>query len=202
MPKPAINFQILRHIAESASGLRYQDTWFVITQDPEHGPLITPQPTAPVVDDPDATVIFCERVDYARPPAVTQARIGSEGVVIDLLNVPVPAEPAQMDPAATYAADAVFWSLSAVEKFLSPYYASVYGDDGARMVAAILEVLKPATSEQLRKDQVEGVNPAFAIAHLPNSEYVGVEETEIISNMFALRRNGDVHRITPRPRAG
>jgi hypothetical protein len=206
MPVP-IDFQILRHIAESASGLRYQDVWFVITRDPRGGPVVTPQFTKPTVEDPDATVIFCAAVDYPPSPTVTLAQIGIDPEVIDLLNVTVPEDPAQMDAGGTFAADAVFWSLSAVEKFLTPYYASVYGDEGGRMVEAVLGVLQPGIDVIL--DPLADAPPytlaapdqAFAIAHLPNSEYVG-ETMDLAGNLFSLHPGGAVRRIVPRPRGG
>lgn len=207
MKKPPVNFQILRHIAESASGMRYQDTWFIVRNDPQFGVVIDWRHEEPEVDDPEATVILCEKMEYLPPPAVTLAKIGAGPETIDLLNVTVPPEPAQMDPGGTFGADAVFWSVSAVEKFLTPYYASVYGDGGGRMVEALLKVLQPGIEESIPDrpaDEppftVAAPDQAFAIAHLPNSEYVG-QDMDFAGNMFSLHPSGAVKRITPRPRA-
>ena len=199
MAKPHITFQILRHIAESASGMRYHKQWFVVRHDPVTGPVITPYPDAQEETD-DTVVIAVDPVDYVEPPPVTYAQIGLGDGRVDLLNVRV-ARTEQLDPPGLHRADAVFWSVSAVEKFLTPYYASVYGDDGGRMVESLLRVLRPLTEAEVDGDAVAGIDPAFAITHLPNSEYVAMGAPEVM-NMFSLHRSGEVHPVHALPRDG
>lgn len=205
MSKPVVDFQVLRHIAESASGLRYQDTWFVVSEDPVFGKTINFQHTEPE-ETPDTVVIQSQKVEYGQPPQVGYARIGTgtgEEGSIDLLNVSVARSEAQMDPAIAHGrADAAFWSLSAVEKFLTPYYASVYGDTGGRMVQAVLDVLRPQAAAEMEQDGAADRTQAFAVIHLPNSEYVGVDEPEALATLFSLHESGDVRRIRVRPRGG
>lgn len=218
MPKPAIDFQILRHIAESASGMRDQDTWFIVSEkhpndDTEHHPenhddgkvIIYWQHKAPTVDDPNTTVIYCQAVKDSRLPEVKYARIGMgpyDAETIDLLDVYAKESVAQFDPPVAHGrADAVFWSVSAVEKFLTPYYASVYGDDGGRMVEAVLRVLRP-TEADLDRDAADDRAPAFAVVHLPNSEWVGENDPDVLMNLATIHGPGDVRRVRAHPRGG
>lgn len=124
MPKPKVTFQTLRFIAESASGMRDKDLYFVVSGDSAGYSW----PTDPVEPTEDTVVIHCAPV--ADPiSTVNCAQIAAGGTHVDLLNVGVKAVWPHEDP-GTFSADAVFWSVSAVEKFLVPYYASVYGDQG------------------------------------------------------------------------
>jgi hypothetical protein len=182
MPKPNVTFETLREIAETASGLRNnEDLYFIIRGNPAR---YTWQTTPPEPSD-DTVVIHCNGVD---DPAsrVDYARIGAHGgEPVNLLQVTV--GPVAPHPGGTYAADAVFWSVSAVEKFLVPYYASVYGDQGPWMAEQVLRVLDTSKAEG---------GDAFAVAHLPSSEYV----PEYAPHLAALNRSG-VHTRVAVPRA-
>lgn len=198
MPKPIITFQVLRHVVEAASAYRYAETWFVVSEDPEQGYVITPHHTKPPHHD-DTCVYRLDPVHYGPPPQVTAASITSQDDTVDLLDIQVKGG---LFPPGPYAADAVFWSVSAVEKFLTPYYASVYGDMGGEIVQALLRVLQPEIPVSERVEG-EAVQP-FAIAHIPNSEYVGLP-TEAgglawVPRMFALQGGGAVPVPLP-PRA-
>jgi hypothetical protein len=102
--------------------------------------------------------------------------------------------------------DAVFWSESAVEKFVFPYYAS----KSLWETAAVLEKLSMYWYGQIPPDTDVGegesvfarflVEPPFAIAHTPDSDYRSLE-----SDLHLLVRDGDrvrAHRLSdlPHPR--
>jgi hypothetical protein len=190
MPKPPLDFQTLRLIAEAASGLRYHDIWFVVHYDSSGQVVVTPY-DSPQSETHETRVVPSTRVPYGPPPEVTVAKIGTKDITIDLLALNVgrkkPAEPREF-----YTPDAVFWSVSAVEKFMSPYYASAYGDNGGQIVEALLKVLQP----ELPREGGAGANAiqAFAIAHLPNSEYTAVPNT--VPEAIALHTDGEV-RLVP-----
>lgn len=200
MPKPNITFVTLRQIAESASGMRDQDLWFVVTGEPGEPAKYT-WSTTPVHAGDDTEVIFVAAVkDFVS--TVDCAMVGVPGhKPVDLLGITI--KPIAPHPGGTYAADAVFWSVSAVEKFLVPYYASVYGDRGPDMAKAVMDVLLLGIeSEEGGEGMVEGGRP-FAMAHLPSSEYVGEPDMEInfVPRLAVLHPGGHVKRVPLAPRA-
>jgi hypothetical protein len=156
-----MNFELLRKVAETASGMRNEDHWFIVGDDSFRWQTSDPGLVA------GATVIPVKAVNDPLPK-VKAASISdhAEGSKIDLMSVTVP--PGKGYPGGTYPADAVFWSVSAVEKFLLPYYASVYGDQAPEAVRCVLDILRPPAEVS-----VDGPAP-YAIAHLPSSEYVGL----------------------------
>jgi hypothetical protein len=186
MPEPPVDFDLFRRVAETASAYRYKDVWITVEPDPSGHPVIK------VYDEPptckDCAIYHITKVPYGPPPPVAVAVIGSSTTTVNLLQLKVPE--GQMIPAGTYAADAVFWSQSAVEKFMIPYYASVYGDQADVIVQKLLNVLKPAAAPD-----PDGSEPdqAFAIAHLPNSEYVTVSDS--LPHLAVLWESGHVEGI-------
>ena len=201
-----LHFQILRRIAETASGLRYQDTWFEVTDDDvqvwDHEPTV----------QPGSTVIKSTAWQQPDIPQVTAASIASADQTIDLLNVMVPEQelqgwgPVTSQPGGKQMqADAVFWSASAVEKFLVPYYASTYGNMAPETVTQLTSIFVPPGSPELRGNgmielmQQSGTLPGdtpptlctpnvsvtipldydqpFAVVHLPSSEYAADPRT-------------------------
>lgn len=196
MPKPNLTFETLREIAESASGMRDQDLCFVVTGDP----ATYTWSTRCVHAGEDTEVIHVAAVAQDPVSTVDCATIGVPGgEPVDLLGITI--EPIAPHPGGTYAADAVFWSVSAVEKFLVPYYASVYGDKGPQMAQAVLDVLLPESAEG-GEGRVEGETP-FAVAHLPSSEYVGEPEAEplFVARLAALHPGGHARRVRLASRA-
>lgn len=179
MSAPNITFEILRQIAETASGLRNDPLYFIVSGDPATFTWQTDPPT------PSEDVVIIPMNAVPDPaPRVKVATVGAEaGKTVDLMNIVVKPRPPY--PGGTYAADAVFWSVSALEKFVVPYYASVYGDDGPEHARAVLDVLmRPSPGD------TDG-EPAFAVAHLPSSEYVPVEYgVSIVPNAVALTSRG------------
>ncbi|HEX8211695.1 MAG TPA: hypothetical protein VF584_16090 [Longimicrobium sp.] len=99
--------------------------------------------------------------------------------------------------------DAVFWSEAAVEKFVLPYYAS----KSLWEAAAVLDKLSMYWYGQIPPDTDMGegfpspvqflVDPPFAIAHTPDSDYTSLE-----SDLHLLFTEGAVvraHRLSDLP---
>lgn len=177
-----MHFETLRRIAETASGRRYEDLWFVVTEDVVTGRTeFSVKTSAPPERDLPKGAVVIPCAGWARPdvPRVSAAMIASGDVAINLLSVDVPPQAGvQGDPAVKgQAADAVFWSASAVEKFLVPYYASVYGDTAPDVVDRLVSIFVPPGSPERGDSGGEmAVGPApvdtsFAVIHLPSSEY-------------------------------
>jgi hypothetical protein len=217
-----LHFEILRRIAETASGMRYQDTWFEVTDTEvliyDHEPTNVP---------PGSTVIKCTAWQAPPIPPVTAAHITAEGVRHDLLKVAVPEQEMQgWEGPKWLAADAVFWSAAAVEKFLVPYYASTYGSLAPKAVAQLMNVFVPPGSPELEGNammelvdapdapdfvsnlgtpSVSVTDPPdydqpFAIVHLPSSEYAaeppGIETGgSVLPRLFTLHRSGAVKKV-------
>jgi hypothetical protein len=186
MPKPDVTFETLRLIAESASGMRDQPTWFVIEKTPE-GTGYSWQHEA-VKESKDTVVIHCAPVADPVSP-VDHATIGVRNDTVNLMQIKVRAN-VPHEEAGTFEADAVFWSLAAVEKFLVPYYASVYGDKGAVYAQAVMDLMRiPDTHLEADGDGGDGGDTdaqAFALVHLPSSEYVPA----CVPHVAALRAGG------------
>jgi hypothetical protein len=160
MPFP--NFETLRQVAECASGMRdTPNLCFVITGNTFRTMTLAPGQAPP---PSDLTTVYLPLTAVPDSPImVKQANISdvpAPGPTVNLMALTVPAIGAYpgFGPGP---ADAVFWSLSAVEKFLLPYYASVYGNQAPDIVKQVMDILEPVTT---------GPQP-YAIVHLPSSEY-------------------------------
>jgi hypothetical protein len=186
MSKPVVTFEILRLIAESASGMRNKPTWFVIKETPEGTGYSWKHKF--VREREDTVVIYCAPVADPVSP-VNVATIGVKGIggkgkdIVNLMQIKVGAIFPHLD-SGTFEADAVFWSLAAVEKFMVPYYASVYGDQGAAHAQAVMDLLRIPDTHLDADEDTEA--QAFALVHLPSSEYV----TEHVPHVAALRVDG------------
>jgi len=179
----------LRLIAEAASGLRGAPVHFVAMEDGSirevyHGPAeagggtpddvlaAAPEQQMPVVVPAYTTNIFPDR------PPLDLAQIQAEGVErpIDLLHL----------PGGLGEADAVFWSESAVEKFLIPYYASVYGNQATRAVGDILEAFHGDRGDGSASFATDPNALTYAMAHLPKSEYVMLSDVNDMGMSLAV----------------
>lgn len=165
----SFNYHELRSLAEYASSIRGKDAYFVRGEDgwevhTDPGELSGRQAirvyNRPLPDRPQ---VFSGHL---------RARRGEHGPVTEanLMALPDP-----HNPGKTVEADAVFWTESAVEKFLVPYYASVFGDQADVEIEKLLNVLDSP------RERPGGAGPApanagdaFALAHIPRSEYVTV----------------------------
>jgi hypothetical protein len=100
-----------------------------------------------------------------------------------VLNVYIQAEGMQhgyMEPLAQY--DAVFWSESAVEKFVLPYYASKSQYAAAEVLTALSELFYHKIPSPDRTDEAV----PFAVAHLPRSTYENLTETATMGADLAV----------------
>lgn len=175
--RPLLGYRTLRRITEWASGVRAAEpTWFLV----KHGLI----PDAPIIeswasdphdllsrDELDQVVIIPSFVGHGvgNRDAIEFARIGPKASGEDSVNV--------IDPKGLYG-DSVFWTQSAVEKFLVPYYASVAGDLAPQRVETVLRLLgNPREIGDLRDPDGPVV---YALVHLPQSEYTDLDRLESV----------------------
>ena len=113
-----LTYQELRRAVEAAASFRNQEVYLVV--DDQGWSVREKRPENP---DGMAVVPIRSPGKPTAPPPVLVAQIVVDVVKpADLLNLKDP----QGKPLGS--ADDVFWTPAAVEKFLVPYYASVYGD--------------------------------------------------------------------------
>jgi hypothetical protein len=162
-----LTYQELRRAAEAAASFRNQEVYLVV--DDQGWSIREERP-----DDPEGKAVIPIRSpgkEPAAPPPVQVAQIGVDRTKppADLLNLKDP----QGKPLGP--ADAVFWTSAAVEKFLVPYYASVYGDQSPKKLTDLINILGTV------RDPSPGPNAgdAFAVAHMPKSEYVQIADTGV-----------------------
>jgi hypothetical protein len=155
-----LNYQELRMMVEAAASYRDQEVYLVVD---EKGWSIQPQRPDP---PGGKAVIPCK--SPGRPtarPSVGYARIGIDPTDPDKAANLLELEPGNPNSRA----DAVFWTPAAVEKFLVPYYASVYGDQAPKKLTALIDILGAV------RDPSANAGEAFAVAHMPKSEYVQLD---------------------------
>jgi hypothetical protein len=157
-----MSYQDLRKMAEAAASFRGKEFWMVIGPEGWEARTEEPEP------GPDHVAIRCRNDPTAARPEVTRAELGTSAVAkADLLRLKVGGREER--------ADAVFWSAAAVEKFLVPYYASVYGNQAAPEIAKLVQVLDSPPVGGGEGDPAGASPDAFALAHIPRSEYVKVD---------------------------
>lgn len=202
----------LRALAEWASGYRGEVVDFYEGADGQIGLWSRSQGECPypVILTCDTPFVVPDR------PAVTVARLGTAEQAVDLLNLPY--------NGGTLAADAAFWSESAVEKFLFPYYASkgsweadLYAEAlrtvfyGPRPIWSYEDVLRhpedfmdPGAAE--RQAQNEDGEEPFGLVHIPKSDYIEEgPEQDGARRLPALHTGGELgvllrHRYTGKVR--
>jgi hypothetical protein len=161
---PVLRYEDLRGLAEYASGVRDGDTpvWLAAFG---RGYIEQVDPS-----DADTHAAVLVRTLGGDNRNLTRlAWIGQDAEHrVDLLRIRYQGK--------EVAADSVFWTQSAVEKFLVPYYASVAAARAAEVVRVILEMLgRPCWhAEPGEADLTE--YQVFALVHLPQSEYVEGED--------------------------
>lgn len=177
----------MREMTEFASGVRGEEVYFVATPDPDTpgNYLIVPSPV-PVPARPDDVVVPCATaVIQPKRPRVKKVTVTFELVDANGAEHTVSRDVSQYD--------ALFWSESAVEKFLFPYYASKYQWAAAhwlRKMSVHWFGFEPDLGSGLPQAPVSGdeeVTP-FAMVHYPRSDY-GFESESGTS----LEPGGDVH---------
>ena len=172
--QPVLDSKQLRKIAEAVSGYRgTPQYWLVLTQnadgtlshevhDRDPGPLS------------NAVVLPCQTPKEADRPQVVSATIrAAGGPEVNLLDLEL--EDDEGD--TVYRADAVFWGESSVEKFVVPYYASVYGADAGEAVTELLDAYNgvAAAGAETRDGEPNSVE-AYGLVHIPRSEYIELDD--------------------------
>ncbi len=89
-----------------------------------------------------------------------------------------------MESLAQY--DAVFWSESAVEKFVFPYYASKSQFAAAEVLSALADVFYHKKHDPHAAKDANDEPVPFAVAHLPRSTYAELTETAALGADLAL----------------
>jgi hypothetical protein len=173
--QPVLNSRQLRKIAEAVSGYRSDHPFWLILTQGEDGELeyrVSPQDPGP---RPEAVVIPCRTPKEADRPRVVAATIRAEGAPeLNLLNLQL--EDDEGDTVRT--ADAVFWGESSVEKFVVPYYASVYGSDAGEAVTELLNTYNGVADAGADGAQTRETNTtaSYALVHIPRSEYIELDD--------------------------
>jgi hypothetical protein len=165
-----LNYQELRKMVECAASYREKKVYIVV--DDKGWTVQTEEPT----NTDGKAVIPCKSPGKpGGPKKLALARIGlDENKPVNLLKLKIPGTDKEGE------ADAVFWTPAAVEKFVVPYYASVYGDQSPKQltdIISILGVVREPTGQDTAKGQAL---EAFAVAHMPKSEYVQVDEPFVV----------------------
>jgi hypothetical protein len=200
--RATIPFSLLREVAEAASGTRDRPTWFVrdtATEDPKKRGIIQVFDEEPREGEdytPGSLVIAATQDPGVMPPPPptppSWGRLGfSRERSLDLMDVLRTIEPGRGEVAA----DSVFWTESAVEKFVIPYYASVAGADAAVAIQRVLKVLhrKSPTPAPPGHEGEPQPGEAFALVHIPTSEYFQADlaGTEFLAVVLRPKGNGD-----------
>lgn len=160
-----------RVMADYASGMRGEPSVLLTGMDPDgkhfhvrpdkhHGPCSDARDVATPVDTP-----------YVQParPHVDRIEIKAEGM-------------SEMESLQQY--DAVFWSESAVEKFVFPYYASKCQWHAAHVLEKLTRVWygyipRPGVGPEHATLDADMEIP-FAVGHLPRSDYVELTEELVV----------------------
>jgi hypothetical protein len=193
MATEPLNALVLRAMADSASSQRKRDGdpgFMVTTFDREKGWSTWFEPKTPPPAEAEAvmTPVDTKEVARAERPVV-------RSVTILAGKMTTPEELAE-----EY--DAVFWSEAAVEKFVLPYYASKSKWMAAHLLTTLSEVfygyvpgptpantiLPPPEAAPLEAQETpaDTTGPSanagipFALAHLPRSDYVGLEDVATV----------------------
>jgi hypothetical protein len=172
--QPVLDSMQLRKIAEAVSGYRGTPRyWLVLTAGADGGLAYEIAPTDPGYR-PDAVVIPCQTPKEADRPRVVSATIrAAGGPEIDLLDLRLEDDEGDV----VYKADAVFWGESSVEKFVVPYYASVYGADAGDAVTELLDTYNGVSADAGQtRDGETNVTEAYGLVHIPRSEYIELDD--------------------------
>lgn len=157
-----MNAQQLRAVADAAESLRNpdggQDPFYVVYEEGQKPQIM--QSAGP----PPNAVFELDTLEVEPRPTPSRVVIECDGVTRELVQ--------------EY--DAVFWSESAVEKFVLPYYASKSMWEAAAVLDKISMYwygeIPPATDpsgpvDDLVAESTEPLPPPYALAHTPDSEW-------------------------------
>ncbi|HWK88630.1 MAG TPA: hypothetical protein VNP72_01495 [Longimicrobium sp.] len=170
---PKLNALQLRTLTEHAASLRGPGgalSYMVRTHD--DGIALIPAETTLV---PENAVIELDTADQqaARPSVITATMVakGADGrtATADLMKY-----------------DAVFWSEAAVEKFVLPYYASKSMWMAAHVLSTISRLwygfVPGEGGTVVQTDEIP-----FAMAHIPSSDYVGLDVGDELHLLFRTK---------------
>lgn len=176
---PPMSYQDLRRMVECAGSYRGEEAWIVIKKGKWHVKTSRPDP-----GKWDAVIPF--QNPAAIRPVVKFAEIGvGGGRNVNLLKLKKKTGDLLTEEGP---ADAVFWSAAAVEKFLVPYYASVYGNQAIDVLQKLIDLLGT------RQREANGPE-VFAVAHMPKSEYVQVDEHSLAVLMVDPGANSEPYAV-------
>lgn len=159
-----------RMMSEYADALRGEGPRLLVGTRNADGFHITDEPLdarAPCSDP--TSVVMPVDTEFVWPdrPAVERVTMRVAGSEVDLTKY-----------------DAVFWTESSVEKFLFPYLASKYGPQAAAAAVKLAQEwygrvppLQPVVEDG---NPVDAILVPFAVGHLPRSEYVILDEVEVL----------------------
>ncbi len=180
---PSLVLRAVADAAESHRGSGGEPGFMLTTHDPVTGwsTVFVPKTDQPApVSDATVVVTPVDTRAMAERPAVLNVYIQAEGM-----------QHGYMEPLAQY--DAVFWSESAVEKFVLPYYASKSQYAAADVLTALSELFYHELPSP------EGTDEAvpFAVAHLPRSTYENLTETAAMgADLAVMKRHPATGRVT------
>jgi hypothetical protein len=168
MSNPTIKVKAgtLRRAAEAADGLRGKNVYLLVGVDTFEAVERLPDPVPE-----DVFIIACRTEDHpvsGRPDLLELKAVTQQGLQTKVQEL-------------KDAYDAVCWRESAIEKFVQPYYARLYGVDAPVRLGLLQEAWRDPR--------------VFAVAHLPKSEPF---ETEGRFNLEsgATRIDSDFHVLT------
>jgi hypothetical protein len=200
--QPVLDSKQLRKIAEAVSGYRgTPQYWLVLTLNAD-GTLAHEVYDKDPGPRPDAVVLPCQTPREAdRPPVVSATIRATGGPEVDLLDLHLEDEEGDR----VYRADAVFWGEASVEKFVVPYYASVYGAEAGEAVTELLDAYNgvAAHGAEAQADGEPNTVEAYGLVHIPRSEYIELDQpparrTAASRHPFAvlaLDRGTGAHRV-------
>jgi hypothetical protein len=158
--------------AESHRGSGGEPGYMITTHDPIGGwsTAFTPRTDQPApLSDATAVITPVDTPTKKERPAVLNVYIQAQGM-----------QHGFMESLTQY--DAVFWSESAVEKFVFPYYASKSQYAAAEVLTGLSELFYHTLPSPDRTDEAV----PFAVAHLPRSTYAELSETAAMGADLAV----------------
>jgi hypothetical protein len=181
---PSLIVRAVADAAESHRGLGGEPGYMLTTHDPVKGwsTVFTPKTDQPPpVSDATVVVTPVDTPTVTKRPSVLNVYIQAEGM-----------QHGYMESLAQY--DAVFWSESAVEKFVLPYYAS----KSQYAAAEVLVVLSELFYHKLPTQNATTEEPVpFAVAHLPRSTYENLSVTATVgADLAVLKRHPVTGEVT------
>lgn len=169
---PSLIVRSVADAAESHRGSGGEPGYMVTTHDPLQGwsTVFVPRTDQPApLSDATVVVTPVDTPTTTERPAVLNVYIQAQGM-----------QHGYLEPLAQY--DAVFWSESAVEKFVLPYYASKSQYAAAEVLAGLSELFYHRIPSPDRTDE----SVPFAVAHLPRSTYQDLSETAAMGADLAV----------------